>query len=226
MIDCYFLRGFSSCLIGIAPEKGIKLAVNDGAREILSIRNAGRLTTSHEIMAGSVAGIIQLIVTVPYEMVKIRLQMAHKTTTVLSVVKDLGFKGLYRGTVPTLFRDVPFCFIFFPLYANLKLLQTKYFVDETKKTSEPFHISLVSGIIAGAVSGALVTPADLIKTRVQQGLNGNMNLGAFVMNIARTEGLSTLYRGWHTRILVIAPLYGLVSLSYEVQKTWIMKRNI
>jgi solute carrier family 25 aspartate/glutamate transporter 12/13 len=219
--------GFSSCLIGIAPEKGIKLAVNDGTREMFSIRNAGRLTTSHEIIAGSFAGIIQLIVTVPYEMVKIRLQMANMaTTTVRDVVKDLGIKGLYRGTVPTLFRDVPFCFIFFPLYANLKALQTKCFVDDSRKISEPFHISLVAGIIAGAISGALVTPADLIKTRVQQGLNGNLSLVAFVSNVARTEGLLSLYRGWHTRILVIAPLYGLVSLSYEVQKTWIMRRSM
>ena len=39
----------------------------------------------------------------------------------LSVVKHLGFSGMYRGVAVTWMRDVPFSFIFFRMYANMKV---------------------------------------------------------------------------------------------------------
>lgn len=61
----------------------------------------------------------------------------------------------------------------------------------------------------------------MIKTRTQQGFAGEMGFIEYGKEIVKTEGVSALYRGWHTRMLVIAPLYGLVSLAFEVQKRWL-----
>ncbi len=95
-------------------------------------------------------------------------------------------------------RDVPFCFMFFPLYAKFKSLQTSLYSDYYSSIStsfpgssssssgmflkspsvsradakEPFFVGLTSGLLAGAVAGAIVTPADMLKTRIQQGLAG------------------------------------------------------
>jgi len=41
------------------------------------------------------------------------------------------------------------------------------------------------------------------------------------MEVAKREGYSSLYKGYHTRVMVIAPLYGLVSLAFDVQKKFI-----
>ena len=61
----------------------------------------------------------------------------------------------------------------------------------------------------------------MIKTRTQQGFAGNKGFIEYGKVIVKNEGVSALYRGWHTRMLVIAPLYGLVSLAFELQKRWL-----
>merc|ERR1712065_9983 len=76
--------------------------------------------------AGGMAGFTQCIATNPMEIVKIRMQVQgtlpadvpRKTT--MEVVKELGIRGLYKGSAVTLMRDVPFSLIFFPSYAVLK----------------------------------------------------------------------------------------------------------
>ncbi|MGH0162435.1 UNVERIFIED_CONTAM: hypothetical protein FKN15_069617 [Acipenser sinensis] len=58
-------------------------------------------------------------------MVKIRLQVAGEITTgphvsALSVIRDLGFFGLYKGAKACFLHDVPFSAIYFPCYAHIK----------------------------------------------------------------------------------------------------------
>jgi hypothetical protein len=69
--------------------------------------------------AGAVAGALQVVVTCPMEMVKIRLQTQamlpkHLQSTAGEVLRELGLRGLYRGAAATLMRDIPFSIIFFP----------------------------------------------------------------------------------------------------------------
>ncbi|RYZ16325.1 MAG: solute carrier family 25 protein, partial [Myxococcaceae bacterium] len=122
-----FYRGFSACLVGIAPEKAIKLAANDALREHFQLSKGPGIALSvwEEVAAGSAAGFLQLFVTVPYEAVKIRLQMHTgpplSPLVVLRATRNL--RDLYGGFSATLLRDVPFCLLFFPLYAQLKALQ-------------------------------------------------------------------------------------------------------
>lgn len=162
-------------LIGVAPEKAIKLAANDlfrGALANLSSKaqgNPDKLPTGLGMLAGAMAGTSQVIATNPMETVKIRMQMATiltsgKSSTVtfpstpstLSVVKDLGIKGLYRGSLATLSRDVPFSMLFFQLFASFK----SHFAEKQGRSDLEFQYIFASGISAGAISAYLVTPMD------------------------------------------------------------------
>jgi solute carrier family 25 aspartate/glutamate transporter 12/13 len=58
-------------------------------------------------------------------------------------------------------RDIPFSAIYFPAYAHLKPM----FADENGY-NHPWSL-LVAGAIAGMPAASLVTPADVIKTRLQ-----------------------------------------------------------
>ena len=231
-------RGFSACLVGIAPEKAIKLAANDALREhfLRAKAPAQGLAVWEEVAAGSVAGFLQLFVTVPYESVKIRLQMhAGPPLSALRLLQQTRHVSeLYAGFGATLLRDVPFCLLFFPLYAQLKALQARDGGrrgergegegEGKEEEEEPFYAGLLAGVGAGAVSAVLVTPADMLKTRIQQGLHGGRALLPFARAVVRAEGAAALFRGWQTRMLVIAPLYGLVSLCFEAQKRWLAAR--
>ena len=69
---------------------------------------------------------------------------------------------LPQGARACLLRDAPFSAIYFPTYAHLK----QGFADkETGVTS--FPKILLAATLAGVPSASLVTPADVIKTRLQ-----------------------------------------------------------
>lgn len=158
-------RGLVPQLMGVAPEKAIKLTVNDLMRDKFMDKN-GNIAPHGEIIAGACAGASQVIFTNPLEIVKIRLQVAGEIAggskvRALTVVKDLGLFGLYKGARACFLRDVPFSAIYFPTYAH-----TKAKLADENGYNHPLTL-LLAGIIAGVPAAALVTPADVIKTRLQ-----------------------------------------------------------
>lgn len=158
-------RGLLPQLMGVAPEKAIKLTVNDLVRDKLTDKK-GNIPTWAEVLAGGCAGASQVVFTNPLEIVKIRLQVAGEIASgskirAWSVVRELGLFGLYKGARACLLRDVPFSAIYFPTYAH-----TKAMMADKDGYNHPLTL-LAAGAIAGVPAASLVTPADVIKTRLQ-----------------------------------------------------------
>lgn len=57
-------RGLPPTLVGVLPEKAIKLAVNEQLREVLADKD-GKLPLSRQVLAGAGAGLAQVIATNP-----------------------------------------------------------------------------------------------------------------------------------------------------------------
>uniref|UniRef100_A0A8C6Q0J8 Solute carrier family 25 member 12 n=1 Tax=Nothobranchius furzeri TaxID=105023 RepID=A0A8C6Q0J8_NOTFU len=193
-----FYRGLVPQLIGVAPEKAIKLTVNDFVRDKFTNNNDNTIPLFAEILAGGCAGGSQVIFTNPLEIVKIRLQVAGEITTgprvsALSVVRDLGFFGLYKGAKACFLRDIPFSAIYFPAYAHIKTQLT----DEQGRLG-PLQL-LTAGAIAGIPAASLVTPADVIKTRLQVAARAGQTTYSGVVDcfrkILREEGFRALWKG-------------------------------
>ncbi|XP_043944123.1 mitochondrial glutamate carrier 2 [Protopterus annectens] len=85
--DGYFgmYRGAAVNLTLVTPEKAIKLAANDLFRQMLS-SDRNSLTIFKEMLAGCGAGMCQVIITTPMEMLKIQLQDAGRLVTQQSTV--------------------------------------------------------------------------------------------------------------------------------------------
>ena len=118
-------RGLVPQLVGVAPEKAIKLTMNDFMRDKMRHLNGGTLPIWGEVIAGATGGASQVMFTNPLEIVKIRLQVAGSYSTLApataaSVLADLGLRNVYRTCAATALRDVTFCSLYFPLYAHLK----------------------------------------------------------------------------------------------------------
>lgn len=129
-------------LVGVAPEKAIKLTVNDLVRGRASDPKTGAIALPWEIIAGASAGACQVVFTNPLEIVKIRLQVQGEIAKsqgverrgAMWIVRNLGLVGLYKGASACLLRDVPFSAIYFPTYNHLK---RDYFGEsQTKKLGE------------------------------------------------------------------------------------------
>lgn len=161
------------------------------------------------------------------EITKIRMQMQatlplEERVTLVQLVRQLGIRGLYTGTIATLARDIPFSILFFPAYANAK----KALADEKGENS------IASLLIAGGVSGAFasgsITPTDVVKTRLQMagGINKYKNMVNAYRVIIKEEGFSALYKGAIPRMAVIGPLFAITLLAFEAQKSYMIKNNL
>lgn len=215
-------RGLLPQLLGVAPEKAIKLTVNDFVRDKFMHKD-GSVPLLAEIFAGGCAGGSQVIFTNPLEIVKIRLQVAGEITTgprvsALSVVRDLGFFGIYKGAKACFLRDIPFSAIYFPCYAHVKAS----FANEDGQVS-PGSL-LLAGAIAGMPAASLVTPADVIKTRLQVAARAGQTTYNGVTDcfrkILREEGPKALWKGAAARVFRSSPQFGVTLLTYELLQRW------
>merc|ERR1711892_213315 len=75
-------RGSGVNILLITPEKAIKLAANDFFRNKLT-KADGTLPVTREMMAGGCAGLCQIVVTTPMELLKIQLQDAGRVAAQL-----------------------------------------------------------------------------------------------------------------------------------------------
>lgn len=218
--------GLGPQLVGVAPEKAIKLTVNDLVRGKLAGKD-GALPLWAEIVAGGSAGACQVIFTNPLEIVKIRLQVqgelqrsateaAIPKRSAIWIVRQLGLVGLYKGASACLLRDVPFSAIYFPAYAHLK---KDYFNEGPTKQLGIFEL-LTAGAIAGIPAAYLTTPCDVIKTRLQvearAGQTSYLSLSHCAKTIMQEEGFKAFFKGGPARILRSSPQFGFTLAAYEL----------
>ena len=149
-------RGLLANLVGVTPEKAIKLAANDYFRSLFSKLTMNDNLPAHlGMLSGALAGLCQVVATNPMETVKIQMQMRKGTASTWAVIRDLRLRGMYKGTSATLSRDIPFSMLFFQLSSTFK----QHFKNpETGQT--PFSAVFASSLVAGAIAAFFATPMD------------------------------------------------------------------
>jgi len=184
-------------------------------------RPGGHIDLPMEILAGMGAGASQVIFTNPLEIVKIRLQVQGEAVKfgvqpkgALTIVRELGLTGLYKGAAACLLRDIPFSGIYFPTYAFMK----EWLTDPNKGKPDGITL-LMAGTIAGIPAASLATPADVIKTRLQvearKGQQTYKNIPDCAVKIWQTEGWRAFWKGTGARVFRSSPQFGVTLLSYE-----------
>ncbi|ANB13369.1 Agc1p [Sugiyamaella lignohabitans] len=216
--------GLGPQLVGVAPEKAIKLTVNDLVRGKFTGAD-GELPLWAEIVAGGSAGGCQVIFTNPLEIVKIRLQIQGEVAKTVEgaprrsaiwIVRHLGLVGLYKGATACLLRDVPFSAIYFPAYAHIK---KDYFGEGPQKRLSIGQL-LIAGAVAGIPAAYLTTPSDVIKTRLQvesrKGQTSYTGLRQAAKTIYKEEGFKAFFKGGPARIFRSSPQFGCTLAAYEL----------
>lgn len=181
------------------------------------------------MLSGGLAGLFQIIVTTPMELLKIQLQDAGRvqlagmngpvsaTSIALNLIRTKGIFGLYRGTAATMFRDVTFSILYFPLFANLNSLGPK----RAGSDESVFWASFLAGCVAGSVAAVAVNPIDVVKTRLQtlkraEGEQHYSGVRDAFLRIFRDEGYKAFFKGAMCRMMVIAPLFGMYTYDFLV----------
>lgn len=111
--------------------------------------------------AGGLAGMCQIVITTPMELLKIQMQDAGRvaaqarltgktipktsaTKIALELLRSKGIFGLYKGIGATTLRDVSFSIVYFPLFATLNQFGPR---KNDGSGEAAFFVSFLSGNI-------------------------------------------------------------------------------
>ncbi|KAK5671603.1 S-adenosylmethionine transporter, variant 2 [Batrachochytrium dendrobatidis] len=175
-------------------------------------------------MASASAGeIAACVVRVPTEIIKQRMQ-AKIYTSIPHAAKDIfsseGIRGFYRGYMMTIFREIPFACVQFPLYEHMKK-QLAIKLDRALWAPE----AAVCGAVSGGIAAAVTTPLDVVKTRIMLSAKAGKTDGIFLTakSIWTEEGAATFLSGIGPRVMWIT-IGGSIFLGmYEASKSALVK---
>lgn len=164
----------------------------------------------------------------PLELIRTNLQSTPKSsanphtltsvlTSIRGLVRDQGFRSLWRGLGPTLWRDVPFSGIYWASYESWKK------VLERRGKSGAW-VAFISGAVSGTTAALITSPFDVLKTRRQAlvmtstaaSIRTSTASLSLLAKIVRTEGASALFTGMLPRTAKIAPACGIMISCFEV----------
>ncbi|KAH9724782.1 S-adenosylmethionine carrier 1 [Citrus sinensis] len=195
--------GLAGNLAGVLPASALFVGVYEPTKQKLLQIFPENLSAAAHLTAGAIGGFAASLVRVPTEVVKQRLQTgqyASAPDAVRLIASKEGFKGLYAGYGSFLLRDLPFDAIQFCIYEQLRI---SYKAAARRDLNDPENA--IIGAFAGAITGAITTPLDVIKTRLMVQGSANQYKGIFdcVQTIVREEGPPALLKGIGPRVMWI-----------------------
>ncbi|KAK7310076.1 hypothetical protein RJT34_07309 [Clitoria ternatea] len=184
--------------------------------------------------AGAAAGAMAATFVCPLDVIKTRLQVhglpsTHKGSVIITslqnIVRNEGFRGMYRGLSPTILALLPNWAVYFTSYEQLKSLLRSH--DGCNELTTIGNIIAAAG--AGAATAISTNPLWVVKTRLQtQGMRPGVVpyksvLSAF-KRITHEEGLRGLYSG------IVPSLAGVSHVAiqfpaYEKIKSYMAKKD-
>ncbi|XP_047982737.1 S-adenosylmethionine carrier 1, chloroplastic/mitochondrial-like [Salvia hispanica] len=195
--------GLAGNLAGVIPASALFIGVYEPTKQKLLDIFPQNLSAVAHLAAGAIGGAASSIVRVPTEVIKQRIQtgqFASAPEAVRVIVAKEGFRGLFAGYGSFLLRDLPFDAIQFCIYEQLRI---GYKLAARRDLNGPENA--IIGAFAGAITGAVTTPLDMVKTRLMIQGSAKQYDGIFhcVDTIIREEGSSAFFRGIGPRVLWI-----------------------
>eukprot|EP00898_Chlorokybus_atmophyticus_P004000 jgi/Chlat1/4600/Chrsp290S04336 len=175
------------------------------------------------LVAGAAGAVGASVVRVPQEVLKQRIAIGiypNMLQAVPIMYQQGGLLAFYRGFQAQLSRDVPWNTLSFCLYEQLRSR-----MNRSNNTPLTYWQSLGVGVASGSISAVLVTPLDVVKTRIMTGQALGTNVVEVAAAIARTEGVSALFRGSLLRVLHLGPFAALTLSTFDYLRVQILERK-
>lgn len=205
-------NGITVVTAGSAPGAALFFSTYETLKSALPETEDTNVKAVQHMFASSVGEVAACLVRVPTEVVKSRMQTNDAALLIPTVRLLLKEGALYRGFGITLFREIPFCCIQFPLYEFLKAKVAHH--------DNPAYAALC-GSFAGAVGAAATTPLDVLKTRLMLGADQHGKVYTGVLDVWRRSSNADLWKGIQPRVFWIS-LGGYIFFgAYETSKKYI-----
>jgi|UniRef100_A0A7S4FXG9 hypothetical protein len=169
-----FYRGLTATLLRQAIFSTSRFSLNDIFQDALGGRSS--LPAHYKFACSAAAGAGAALMSCPADLVLIRMQAdgtlpaaqrrgyTHAMNGIRRVFQEEGFQSLYRGLRPLMARSVLCTASQFTTYDVVKRLLIQNGGWDTNSVST----HLTSAIAAGVMSAGVVSPLDVIKSRMMQ----------------------------------------------------------
>lgn len=234
-------RGLGAVVVGGVPGVCVYLTTYDACKDrLIQVKTIEKYPFITYFTSGIIAEAVCCILFVPVDVVKERLQTQSlqnhakykgSLDAITTIIREEGFKGIYKGYNATLLSYGPFSALYFYFYE-----MSKSYVQLKKKDKNykdlNFNENLICSALAGSSASFITNPLDLAKLRFQvQRNNNNNNLsnheyrykGLFdaMSHEYKLRGLRGLFRGSLARILFHTPSTAITMALYEeCKKIW------
>jgi len=187
-------RGVSAPALAGVPASGVFWAVYVPLKEQLHQVTGSR--SQAEILSGPISELTSLVVRVPSEVVKQRIQAGVYQENLLHVARHIhsseGLAGFYTGFAATCLRSVPFAVVQFPVYEELK----RQLDARVGGAGGAWWTGGASGALAGGIAAVVTTPLDVIKTRIMLSpADSRLSFLKMARRIVTREGSPALLAG-------------------------------
>lgn len=235
-----FYKGTLVPLVGIGACVSIQFSVNEFMKRFFTYINDGpnKMNSLQFFLAGGAGGFANGFLASPIEHIRIRLQIQTSNSVTSSgtglgskiytgpvdVFKHLhetgGVKTVFRGLVPTLFRESFGIGIYFMTFeALVQNTMTKYNI--ARKQVESWKLCMYGGL-AGYAMWITCYPIDVVKSKLQTDTLGNWkykgSLDA-IKSVWKTLGWRGFFVGFTPTILRAAPANAATFVAFE----WTMR---
>ncbi|PSN62981.1 mitochondrial 2-oxodicarboxylate carrier protein-like protein [Corynespora cassiicola Philippines] len=186
------------------------MATDAASKTTVSEQKVARiLPFRYQFAAGAVAGISEILVMYPLDVVKTRIQLQHGRSSdgrgyngvvncFRKIVQHEGVAKLYRGITAPIFMEVPKRAIKFSSNDAFGPLYRRAF--QMEKMTQP--LAVLTGASAGAVESLVVVPFELLKIRLQDKASASRYTGLLdcLVKVVRQEGPLALYNGFEATL--------------------------
>ncbi|KAK2143597.1 hypothetical protein LSH36_827g00062 [Paralvinella palmiformis] len=186
-----------------------------------------RISRHHKILtslaAGALAGAVAKTTIAPLDRTKINFQISRNKVYsfrgavkfLIKTVRQEGFFTLWRGNTATMARIVPYAAIQYASHEQWKHL----LMPQGESRDLPPGRRYMAGSLAGVTASTCTYPLDMARARMAVTKKCMYStLVEVFLKIYRTEGLSTLYRGYAPTVIGVIPYAGTSFFTYETLK--------
>lgn len=196
--------GLKASLIGIAASNTVYFYWYSFLREhAIAITQKKDLTAVESLGVSSMAGVINVLSTLPIWVVNTRMQLDTSKSLkqqLATVYKDEGIKGFYKGIVPSLIL-VSNPAVQFMVFERLKSILMSRGNRKRLSATDAFLL----GALAKLVATLVTFPYLLVKSRLQaKGTQGVVKYAGFtdaVTKIFKADGILGFYKGITSKLV-------------------------
>eukprot|EP00923_Selenidium_pygospionis_P049225 GHVN01084746.1.p1 GENE.GHVN01084746.1~~GHVN01084746.1.p1 ORF type:complete len:320 (+),score=40.88 GHVN01084746.1:308-1267(+) len=206
-------------------------------------------------MSGCFGGCIAEMCTLPFDTVKVRMQLANKSSisplstvasqvgaplskpmgfasTLSSLVRKEGYKAPWKGISAGLHRQIVFSSLRFALYAHIRDF---YCQTAEEKEKPPMRKKIMAAMTTGMIAMSVANPTDVAKVRLQ-GRNFNASSESGVMYpkgqfgiykyIVKNEGVHRLWAGVGINVMRNGVVTSAEIATYDQMKQTLISSGI